>query len=552
MIENRKKQVYNPFLPLHEYIPDGEPHVFGDRVYHFGSHDKEGGYTFCMLDYVVYSAPVTDLTDWRYEGVIYRAEQDPNYEKTKYMYAPDVVRGNDGKYYLYYCMGGDYGIGGYQGGISVAVSDSPAGTYEFLGHVKNPDGSLMKKYICFDPAVMNDNGTIRLYYGTQYGYEEEEDFLTDGKRLLEEMEMFARSKEEILSYSDSIMGPVMAVLEDDMLTVKEEAKHIIPYRVKGTTFEAHPFFEGASIRKVKDTYYFIYSSWQNHELCYATSQYPDKEFVFGGTIVSNGDVGYQGRTVQNKLNMTGTTHGSMECINGEWYIFYHRLTHKSDYSRQACAEHIVIQEDGFIPQVEMTSCGLNKGSLVAQGSYPAVIACNLTNGNMPHGSNSVFVTSFPNVTNIGEERFIGEIQDQTLIGYKYFQFDTEKRIGIRARWETEQNRVVFNGPVRIDERCEKDSESLEEKLSEKMNRQSAKETDAVPYVEIRLKENGAAVAKIMLGNEAQGDFESDKKEDDFVWREYLSDVSVSKGQHALYLIYHGEKNIQLKEIFFED
>ena len=49
------KQVYNPYLPLNEYIPDGEPHVFGDRVYIYGSHDREGGETFCELDYVVYS-----------------------------------------------------------------------------------------------------------------------------------------------------------------------------------------------------------------------------------------------------------------------------------------------------------------------------------------------------------------------------------------------------------------------------------------------------------------------------------------------------------------
>ena len=72
-----KNQVYNPFLPINECIPDGEPHVFGDRVYLYGSHDKEGGETFCMLDYTVYSAPVDDLSDWRCEGVIYRAAQDP-------------------------------------------------------------------------------------------------------------------------------------------------------------------------------------------------------------------------------------------------------------------------------------------------------------------------------------------------------------------------------------------------------------------------------------------------------------------------------------------
>lgn len=28
-----KKQAVNPFLPSYEYIPDGEPYVFGDRVY---------------------------------------------------------------------------------------------------------------------------------------------------------------------------------------------------------------------------------------------------------------------------------------------------------------------------------------------------------------------------------------------------------------------------------------------------------------------------------------------------------------------------------------
>lgn len=58
--------------------------------------------------------------------------------------------------------------------------------------------------------------------------------------------------------------------------------------------------------------------------------------------MSNGDVGYKGRSFENKLNMTGTTHGSIECIDGQWYVFYHRLTHKSDYSRQACAEKIYI------------------------------------------------------------------------------------------------------------------------------------------------------------------------------------------------------------------
>ena len=524
----RKRQVYNPFLPLNEYIPDGEPHVFGDRVYLYGSHDREGGYTFCMDDYTVYSAPVDDLTDWRLEGVTYKASQDPMYPKFKYMYAPDVVQGNDGKYYLYYAMSGDYGVGGYTCPISVAVCDTPAGKYEFLGHVRNKDGSPMMRYVCFDPAVMNDDGVIRLYYGTQYDFEERPDFNENEQYIKQEMEMFGRTKEEILSYEDSIMGPVMLVLEDDMLTVKEEPKHIIPYRVKGTSFEEHPFFEASSMRKVGDTYYFIYSSMQNHELCYATSKKPDGEFVFGGTIVSNGDVGLNGRPLEEKLNMTGTTHGSIIEINNQWYVFYHRLTHKSDYSRQACAEKIHMEEDGSIRQVEITSCGLNPGPLVAEGSYPAVIACNLTNGAMPHGNNSIYPFAFPNVTNIGEERFIGEIEHETVIGYKYFDFKSVKQMCIVARMETEENIAKFDVPIRLDER----GQVLEKKVE-------LPTTDEC-YFDVRLSVDGESCGKIYL----------EQSDDPTCWKQFCATVQIPDGVHALYLVYHGNKKCQLKDIEF--
>ena len=64
-----KKLAFNPYLPEWEHIPDGEPRVFGDRVYIYGSHDEDGGDEFCLLDYVCWSAPVDDLGNWRYEGV---------------------------------------------------------------------------------------------------------------------------------------------------------------------------------------------------------------------------------------------------------------------------------------------------------------------------------------------------------------------------------------------------------------------------------------------------------------------------------------------------
>lgn len=196
-----KKQAYNPYLPLNAYIPDAEPHVFGDRVYIYGSHDAEGGVRFCMLDYECWSAPVEDLSNWRCEGIIYQAEQCLHYSKERQdMYAPDAVQGPDGRYYLYYDLAGG-GNHGFDGPISVAVCDTPAGKYEYYGDVR----------------------------------------------------------------------------------------------------------------------------------------YPDHGFEYRGVIVSNGDIGINGRTEKERLCATGTNHGSIEKINGKYYIFYHRQKHNTAFSRQACA-----------------------------------------------------------------------------------------------------------------------------------------------------------------------------------------------------------------------
>ena len=117
-----KKQAFNPYLPSWEYIPDGEPYVFGDRVYVYGSHDYFNGYVFCMGDYVCWSAPVDDLGNWRYEGVIYPKTADPlNPEGKMCLYAPDVTVGPDGRYYLYYVLD-------KVSVVSVAVCDTPAKT----------------------------------------------------------------------------------------------------------------------------------------------------------------------------------------------------------------------------------------------------------------------------------------------------------------------------------------------------------------------------------------------------------------------------------------
>ena len=98
------KQIFNPYLPSYEYIPDGEPHIFNNRLYIYGSHDRFNGTTYCENDYVCWSAPVDDLSDWRFEGEIYNRKQHPHKEECLILFAPDVIQGPDGRYYLYYSV----------------------------------------------------------------------------------------------------------------------------------------------------------------------------------------------------------------------------------------------------------------------------------------------------------------------------------------------------------------------------------------------------------------------------------------------------------------
>ena len=405
------QQVFNPYLPSWEYIPDGEPHVFGDRVYIYGSHDKYNGKTFCMNDYVCWSAPMDNLKEWKYEGVIWKKSDDPNIKGAfKEMYAPDVVQGNDGRYYLYYFMGN-------HGTIGVAVCDTPAGSYKYLGRVKYPDGKVLgrnkeRDMHQFDPGVFrDDDGKIYLYTG----------FSPKNPNI------FTRFKPVNLN------GAMGAELEDDMLTVKLPLARVAKSQhcSKGTGYEGHEFFEASSMRKFNGKYYFIYSSVNGHELCYAMGDSPLGEFEYKGTLVSIGDLGLSDKP----LNYLGNTHGSVEYINGKYYVFYHRQTNRHCYSRQACAEEIKMNADGTFTQAEITSCGLNGAPLKAKGSYEARIACNL------YSKKGVKFYTFkspkgchPYFTQSGEDRecdpdqHIANFCDGATAGFKYFEFGGANKI----------------------------------------------------------------------------------------------------------------------------
>ncbi len=115
-----------------------------------------------------------------------------------------------------------------------------------------------------------------------------------------------------------------------------------------------------------------------HELCYAISSSPIGKFRYGGVLISNADLGIDSyKPADISMAYGANNHGSIVEINDSWYIFYHRHTNGSWYSRQGCAEKLSQNGDGTFAQAEMTSCGLNNSPLKGKGEYPSYLACNL-------------------------------------------------------------------------------------------------------------------------------------------------------------------------------
>jgi len=469
------KQGVNPYLPSWEYIPDAEPYVFNDRVYIYGSHDRFNGYAYCLNDYVCWSAPINDLSDWRYEGVIYkRTDVENNEDCDSCLYAPDVAVGPDGRYYLYY-------VDSKRSIVSVAVCDTPAGRYKFYGYVRYQDGTILGEREGdepqFDPAVLTEGDRTYLYTG----------FCPTGDR--------------------SRSGAMATVLGPDMLTIIEEPVIVLPSEPysKGSGYEGHEFFEAPSIRKRGDTYYLIYSSIVFHELCYATSKNPTKGFKFRGVIVSNNDIHISSyKPPQKPMYYGGNNHGSIVEINNKWYVFYHRHTNGTNFSRQACMEEIQFLEDGSIPQVEMTSCGSNNGPLKGLGEYPTYIACNLfckDEEAYTDFTGAWMDKQFPKITQDGKDGdeeigYIANMKASATAGFKYFDCKGINKVKIKVRGY-----------------CKGD-------------------------FEVRTSWSGEVLGRITVG------FSN-------VWKEYSSDITIPDGIHSLYFTYAGEGSASLASFTLE-
>ena len=442
MAQQELTTVGNPFMPLWEHIPDGEPYVFEDpdqpgkyRVYVYGSHDDLIS-EYCGRDQVVWSASVDSLNNWRYDGVILVVDKNANGEPfdskstADVLYAPDVtlVTDSTGKK-TYYLFPNDQT--GMRNGL-IAKSDRPDGPFEVCNWSKdNPnqvDGVLQ-----FDPAVfVDDDGRVYGYWGFERSYAAEFD-------------------------------------PETMATVKPGTQ-IVEDMISGRNQEGiFSFFEASSIRKIKDKYVFIYSRFtkdgefglpiSNYTLAYCYSDNPLGPWTYGGTIIDG-----RGREKDEQGNVIasatpdGNTHGSICEINGQWYVFYHRQTGTDEYARQAMVAPIEVKvEEGKggkveISEGEYTSEGFALDGLNPLERHSAGIACWYT-GPKPalhEWPNNTFFGSYVAASYGGEAGMTKEEAlastkkydtpydlryntndvvnntDGSIVGYKYFNFNATK------------------------------------------------------------------------------------------------------------------------------
>lgn len=327
----------NPILPLEYHVPDSEGHVMPDgKLYVYGSFDDRED-VYCSEKYHVVStadmehwtiheeslngnqipwfnnpvAPKYSGIDWSHptpfiqkmiqrdleNGIDMKAKfeeaEKEEKEKPALLFAPDCLERN-GKYYLYFCMPDD--------SEGVAMSDRPEGP--FTNPIQLPCGGI-------DPAIfIDDDGQAYYYWGQLFSH---------GVKLNEDMISFNRDE-----------------IVDDLVTEEE-----------------HFFHEGSSMRKIGDTYYYVYADMERGKptsLGYSTSKSPMGPFTYRGIIIDND--GCDPASWNN--------HGSIECVNGQWYVFYHRCSRGVQQHRRLCIEKIEILEDGTIPEVKMTSQGIGE------------------------------------------------------------------------------------------------------------------------------------------------------------------------------------------------
>jgi len=220
--------------------------------------------------------------------------------------------------------------------------------------------------------------------------------------------------------------------------------------------------------------------------------------------VSNADLGIATyKPADRPMAYGGNNHGSLVEAGGQWWIFYHRQTDGTFFSRQGCIERADFRPDGTLAQAELTSTGPHPGPFPGRGEYPAYLACHLWG---PEARLYTALTAwmdnrFPKITQDGrdgdpEPGYLANLMAGATAGFKDFDLRGVTGLGIRVRGYC---RGAF---------------------------------------EVRSRWDGPALGRIPV------DYTN-------VWTDYRTDLVLPEGVHSLYFTYTGEGRASLASFTLE-
>ncbi len=342
----------NPYLPLWEHLPDGEPRVFEDpdqpgkfRAYIIGSHDVT--YTaYCGPDIRMWSAPVENLSQWRDEGPIFTWFVNGQWDT---MFAPDLVETVDkatGKktYWLYPHSRG------WQRVPMVCKGDRPNGPFTPVNLTDDGTRCVDGSLIDFDPSVFIETITNKKDKDFDKGYRAYVFYGFQHSTACELDQNTMYSKREGTELIDPF---IPASSHDGRLLDKAGSEYKALY--KGQNPLDFNFFEASSIRQIGNKYVMVFSGYSGKEygldntnsaLRYAYGDSPLGPWRAGGVLVdSRGVVLNEDGSKLITTNAAHNTHGSLQEINGQWYVFYHRPPRGFGNARQAMVAPVKITWD---------------------------------------------------------------------------------------------------------------------------------------------------------------------------------------------------------------
>ncbi len=312
----------NEPLVTHIYTADPSAHVFEGKIYIYPSHDlvhngedNDNGDQYRMEDYHILSMDDVDAPCVDHGEVLHMKDVKWVSEQ---MWAPDAAFKND-TYYLYFPARDKDGI--FR--IGVATSKSPAGPFV-------PEENYILGSFSIDPAVLvDDDGKAYMYFGGLWG----------GQLEMWQTNNFKSDAEGPAADAPAI-GPRVAELSDDMLSIKEIPQEILIVDEDGRPITAGEtdkrYFEGPWMHKYNGKYYLSYSTGDTHTLVYAIGDSPKGPFTFKGKFLDP-VIGW-------------TTHHSIIEYKDKWYLFYHDSSLSGGVNHERCVKfrELKYNEDGTI------------------------------------------------------------------------------------------------------------------------------------------------------------------------------------------------------------